>query len=164
MGKIALVRIDSRMIHGQVITKWIKQTNANRIIVLDDELSQDPFLTKVYAMAAPPGASVSILSNQAFLDRWNKDQFGNNAILLVIMRNVEAARAAFENGFPMENLQVGGLGGGAGRTTVYMNITLDKKDVEDLEVIQEGGVKITFQTIPEDTPATFDSVKTKVTA
>lgn len=161
MGRIALVRIDSRLIHGQVVAKWIRQINANGIVVMDDELSQDPFLKRVYAMAAPPGTPVNIMSVAAFVERWNKDQFGNRT-LLVICRSVASARYAYENGFPLENLQVGGLGGGSGRVNVYQNITLDEKDVEDLEFLQKGGVKIIFQTIPEDTPASFDSVKGKV--
>lgn len=161
MGRIALVRVDSRLVHGQVVAKWVKQTNATQLLVLDDDLAKDPFLTRVYTMAAPPGAKVDILSINSFLERWNKDQFGNNT-LLIILKNVKAAKAAYDAGVPMEALQVGGLAGGPGRKNVYLNITLDAQDVAYLEEIQRGGVRITFQTIPEDTPASFDSVKTRV--
>ena len=40
MAKISLIRADFRLIHGQVITKWLKQSNANRIIIIDDALSK----------------------------------------------------------------------------------------------------------------------------
>ena len=47
MAKISLVRLDSRLIHGQVITKWVKIAKANRIIIIDDELSKDDFILKM---------------------------------------------------------------------------------------------------------------------
>ena len=49
MAKISLVRLDSRLIHGQVITKWVKIAKANRIIIIDDELSKDDFMVMIYA-------------------------------------------------------------------------------------------------------------------
>ena len=53
MADINLVRIDFRLIHGQVVTKWVKQANANRIIIVNDMLAKDEFLASVYKMAAP---------------------------------------------------------------------------------------------------------------
>jgi len=55
MAKISLIRLDSRLIHGQVITKWVKIAKANRIIIVDDELAQDDFMVMIYAAAAPKG-------------------------------------------------------------------------------------------------------------
>ena len=58
MSDIALIRIDSRLIHGQVITKWVKIAKANRIIIIDDELAQDDFMASIYTASAPKGISV----------------------------------------------------------------------------------------------------------
>lgn len=60
MSKIVLTRVDSRLIHGQVVTKWLQQLGANEILVVSDELEQDEFLQSIYLMAAPPGVSVVI--------------------------------------------------------------------------------------------------------
>ncbi len=57
---IVLCRVDSRLIHGQVVTKWVKQAQANRIVVVSEELEKDEFMRSVYLMAAPP-KSKSIL-------------------------------------------------------------------------------------------------------
>ena len=39
MKNIVLIRIDDRLIHGQVVTQWIKDTNGNRILIVDDSWS-----------------------------------------------------------------------------------------------------------------------------
>lgn len=39
--QIGLARIDDRLIHGQVATRWTKETNVTRIIVVSDEVAAD---------------------------------------------------------------------------------------------------------------------------
>ena len=48
MAKITLVRVDHRLIHGQVITKWVKIAQAQKIIIVDDFLGQDEFMADIY--------------------------------------------------------------------------------------------------------------------
>ena len=60
MANIVLCRIDSRLIHGQVVTKWVGQSQANRIAVVSDELDADPFMKNIYLMAAPPNIKVEM--------------------------------------------------------------------------------------------------------
>ena len=72
---IVHARIDYRLIHGQVITKWLKRSNADKIIVIDDELYNDPFLAEVYKMAAPSGIEVIMTSIEETTTRWNEKNF-----------------------------------------------------------------------------------------
>lgn len=44
MGKIKLVRIDYRMVHGQIVAKWIKFRPVDRLILADDDLVDDPVM------------------------------------------------------------------------------------------------------------------------
>lgn len=46
--EIGLIRVDSRLIHGQLITKWLNYSKANVIVVVDDELSKDSFMSEIY--------------------------------------------------------------------------------------------------------------------
>lgn len=76
MANIVLCRIDSRLIHGQVVTKWVGQSQANRIAVVSDELDADPFMKNIYLMAAPPNIKVDCFSNQSFAAAWKENQLG----------------------------------------------------------------------------------------
>ena len=46
MKNIALARIDDRLIHGQVVTAWIKQYPINKILIIDDELSRNSLMKR----------------------------------------------------------------------------------------------------------------------
>ena len=60
MKNIVLTRIDDRLIHGQVVTAWIKQYPINKILIIDDELSQNRLMERIYKAAAPMGVEVLI--------------------------------------------------------------------------------------------------------
>jgi len=162
MATICLIRIDSRLIHGQVITKWVKQVGANRIVIIDDALSEDPFMSNIYAMAAPPGVKVENLSVDKSLQEWDKNEFGNGRIL-ILFKDVATVYKVFRKGFPMKQIQVGGLGGGPGRRNVYKNIALDKQDFENLREMSKKNVKIVFQMVPEDRPVDFEHIARQFT-
>jgi len=53
MSNIALTRIDDRLIHGQVMTSWVKYTKANKIVIVDDGVANDPFMGDILKMAVP---------------------------------------------------------------------------------------------------------------
>jgi len=55
------MRIDNRLIHGQVTTTWVGQINADLIIVVNDKVSKDPIQTVMLPMAAR-GVKTLVLS------------------------------------------------------------------------------------------------------
>lgn len=105
---IVHARIDYRLIHGQVITKWLKRSDANKIIVIDDPLSRDPFLAEVYKMAAPSGVEVIMTSIEDTLQRWNSNSFYEGK-LLILFKSIDSALKTIQGGLMLEELQVGGV-------------------------------------------------------
>ncbi|TGD42537.1 hypothetical protein C9F07_29475 [Salmonella enterica subsp. enterica serovar Poona] len=93
MANIVLCRIDSRLIHGQVVTKWVGQSQANRIAVVSDELDADPFMKNIYLMAAPPNIKVDCFGNQSFAAAWKENQLGDGNVL-VLFPSLAAAQDA----------------------------------------------------------------------
>ena len=83
MLNIVLTRIDDRLIHGQVATAWSKVTNANRIIVVDDEVANDSFMEMVLKSATPSSLSVDVLTVNDALKVINSDDTGERVIILV---------------------------------------------------------------------------------
>ena len=102
MAKISLVRLDSRLIHGQVITKWVKIAKANRIIIIDDELSKDDFMVMIYAAAAPKNVSVEIISVDKAAEEWEKDEFGTGTVML-LFKDVESCMRTAQKGVPISS-------------------------------------------------------------
>ena len=58
MENVLLARVDDRLIHGQVMTAWMKLLPAKEIIVIDNKVAKDEFMITVLEMAAPTGVKV----------------------------------------------------------------------------------------------------------
>lgn len=152
MSKIVLARVDSRLIHGQVVTKWLQQSAANEIIVVSDELEQDEFLQSIYLMAAPPGVEVIIKGTETVKEYWENEAAAKNSKVLFLVPDLMTLREMVEVGVVKEAIQVGGLGGGPSRKNVVKNINLSEEDVEILEGLLAKNMEVYFQAIPEETP------------
>ena len=82
--EIGLIRVDSRLIHGQVITKWLNYSKANVIVVVDDELSKDSFMSEIYKASAPNGIIVEILSIDDFMKNTGTHKYSNKRLLILL--------------------------------------------------------------------------------
>lgn len=160
MAEIVLCRVDSRLIHGQVVTKWVNQSGANRIIVISDELEKDEFLKSIYIMAAPPNIKVQCYGVQSGSMAWAENEFGSGKVLLIVP-DLAVLNAIIDAGIKLKEAQIGGLGGGPERKVVFQNITLDGKDVTVLKKLNDQGLRIYFQTIPEDSPRELKTILAK---
>lgn len=160
MAQIKLVRIDFRLIHGQVITKWFGSTMSNEIVIIDDVLSKDEFMASVYKMSAPPGATVNVYSVDEAVEHWNKDQMGVGK-LLILFKNVEQTYQAWKKGFPLKEVQIGGLGSAPGRKNVFGPITLDDADAKQLKEMSDAGIYVYLHQVPEEGKMDFTKVLEK---
>ena len=151
MEQIKLVRIDFRLIHGQVITKWFAQALADRIVIVDDHLAQDDFMKEIYEMAAPPGAKVNVFTVEQAVKKYAEDQLGSGKIL-VLFKDVETVWRAFQEGFRITEVQIGGLGSTPERKVVCGAITMDDRDARRLKMMMDRGVHVYLQQMPEESP------------
>ena len=151
VADIALCRIDSRLIHGQVMTKWVNQSQANRIIVVSDDLANDDFMRSIYLMSAPEGIKVDCFTKRQTIDSFADGCFGAGRVLL-LLPDLASMKELVDGGVNVTSIQVGGLGGAPNRKVVFQNITLDDADAAVLDDLSSRGIEIYFQTIPEDAP------------
>ena len=160
MADIALTRVDSRLIHGQVVTRWVKQLGAKRVYIVDNELKNDPFLTSVFSMATPQGTTLEIATAEEAGQAFQKDGLGEG-VVFVLFKNLEMARAAYDAGFKFDKLQVAGLGSGPNKQVVYKTVSLSDADAQNLKEMSEMGCRVYFQSIPDEKETPLDGILQK---
>lgn len=158
---IELTRVDFRLIHGQVITRWVKQCDINEIVTIDDLTAKDDFMVDVFKMAAPKGVKIRILTVEQGIEMQKAGGFDKSRVLL-LFKSVEQIHKAIMRGLKLDEVQIGGLGGGPGRKAVNNAITLDRKDANDLLEIQSKGIKVYLQTTPDYSSESLDSAVAKL--
>ncbi|EOH90137.1 PTS mannose/fructose/sorbose transporter subunit IIAB [Enterococcus pallens] len=160
MEEIKFARVDHRLIHGQVITKWMKLVNANKIVIVDDTLGKDPFMADVYAMAAPEGVKVEIIDTQEIVERLTNGIYANDQLFL-LFKNISSVKNAVNNGLKLKQLQLGGVPYEQGRTKVISAVSLLKEEVDFLEELTSSGTEVVAQIVPEESAMGFDEIKNK---
>jgi|SRR5690554_1072201 len=160
MSKFRLVRVDFRLIHGQVITKWLKHAGADKIVIVDDTLAQDEFMRQIYTMSAPAGIDVDVHSIADAMEAWNENNFGSDKILLLI-RDVNTIYTLINDGLPVDRLQIGGLGAAPDRKKVYGPISLNQDDYDQLKSLNDSGVEVVLHQVPDEPEMQFNKIKVK---
>ena len=59
---IKLVRLDYRLLHGQVVFSWTGHVGAQRIIVVDDDAANDEMKKSALLLSKPAGVRVNIFT------------------------------------------------------------------------------------------------------
>lgn len=162
MAEICATRVDFRLIHGQVATKWAKILDITKIVIIDDETAEDEFLIDLFSLAAPQGIKVVVYTKEKAAEKWKKNQFGKGRVL-VLFKTVQTAYDMWNNGFKYDDLCVGQVPGGEGRRVAYKTVNLNDQELEWLHEIQEKDVKVYCQMVPDEKPMNFKDLYLKMT-
>jgi PTS system mannose-specific IIB component/fructoselysine and glucoselysine-specific PTS system IIB component len=153
---IELVRIDDRLIHGQVVVGWGQPLDIGFIVLVDDDVAASDWEQELYRMGVPPGMSVvfeSVESAARHLPEYRAD--ARNGILLTA--DVDTMRRLVEaTDIPVVNL--GGIHHRAGRTQRLRYVFLTPDEETALRALAARGVKVTAQDVPAARPVPLDEV------
>lgn len=149
MSNIVLIRIDDRLIHGQVMTGWAKVTLANRIVIIDDLVAKESFMKNVLELAAPPGMKVDVYSIQEAETELAKEApAGERTIVLV--KSPLTLKTFVDKGELTREIIVGGIGMAPGRKTLYRNIAASQEEFAVFREFVAKGIKVYVQVVPDD--------------
>ena len=160
MAKQLAVRVDDRLIHGQVVTQWVKVFKAQKIVVIDNNVAKDKMQKNILKFAAPPEMKVSIFSVDKAVEVWNKNQFGNMNVF-VLFKDVKQIKELEEKGVKFNEITIGNMSVVGDRKLIYNSTGFTEEEAQALFDLQKDGVKIYFQTQPTDRKESLD-IMTKV--
>lgn len=153
MDNWGLVRIDDRLIHGQVIAVWCRQLKFNRIVILDDGVAKDTFMQQVLRLSAPPGVKIDVFGIADGIN--NLANEANRANTMLLMKTPQAAKALFDGGLQYKALNIGGIGSNPNRKNIFKNIAISDEEFNILKELHDNGVAITLLTVPGEKSKEF---------
>ena len=155
-------RIDDRLIHGQIVTQWIADSAAKRIVVADDRAAADPTQQMLLKLTVPGGISLDILTTADAAELLARDESEQNVLLIV--RNPKAAYELVEAGFSPKSVNVGNISNSrseVGRKRLLAFIYVEPDDVAYLRKLMERGIELEIRAVPADRPIDVDELLRK---
>ncbi len=148
---VKVMRIDDRLIHGQIVTAWIKDSGAKGILVADDKASGDATQRMLLKLTTPKGIKLYIETIEEAARKLADNEIPEDVLLLV--RDAKNANRLFDLGFNIETLNVGNISNSrseTGRTTLLPYLHVEQQDVDNLYAIAQKGIKLDVRAVPND--------------
>jgi PTS system mannose-specific IIB component len=148
------MRIDNRLIHGQVTVKWVGSIGADHLIVANDDVAKDEIQRMILPQAAR-GVKTSIFSIDDTLAYLAKPAAANEKIMIIAKFPSDALRLV-QGGADPQEINVGNQAPTPGTkfTMVTRSIAVTPDDARIYRDI--AGIKnLTSKMMPNDKPADF---------
>ncbi|MBQ9621325.1 MAG: PTS sugar transporter subunit IIB [Atopobiaceae bacterium] len=148
-AEISLVRIDDRLIHGQVVTAWLKYYPSDVIVIVDDGVAKDSLMQRVLRAAAPKGSKVIAKSVADTIDYINGGEHDKEKVML-IAKGPEPIEQLVDGGVAIKAVVLGGMGIKTGRTKLNRNVSASEEEVNCMKRLVEKGAEVGYHLVPQE--------------
>lgn len=142
-----VLRVDDRLVHGQVVTAWLKQLKAKVIVAVDDTAAKNTIVSKALKMATPKGVALEIVNTEdgkSILSKYKESE------VLVITKAPITAKLIIDSYPELQwSVNVGNVGMDAGRKKYAQTVHLDEENYQAVSALKNyKNVDIFMQTVP----------------
>jgi PTS system mannose-specific IIB component len=156
---ISLVRVDNRLIHGQVVEAWLPGLKVAKVVVADDEAAGSPLIRAAMGLAVPSHIEVSI---QRIDDIDFAALAEDEAKVLLVVREVTSVTQARRRGLTLSHLNLGNVHFASGRKQMSSSVFLSPDELNELKILSSEGVEIEARAVPSDRPVQLAEMEERI--
>ena len=145
---ITLLRIDDRLIHGQVVEGWLNKLDIKSIVVANDLVAEDVMQKALMEMAVPSQVEIFIDSIDNVLAEYKIGKFEPKKTFLLVSSPKDAFRL-IDGGINILSVNVGGMHHSEGKVQILEFMSVDEEDCNYLTLITEKNIKIEGRPLPD---------------
>lgn len=145
VNNLVFSRVDDRLIHGQVMTAWLKAYPSKHILIVDDKTSADPFMQKMFSLLVPVGVTISVESVDHAVKTF---EAGLAEPTVMIVKEPLTIKRLIDAGIDIDFFNIGGMGMSAGRKKFFQNISMSDEERAICKELTDKGVRIEIQIVP----------------
>lgn len=145
---IVLLRVDERLIHGQVVVGWGNRLHPDRIAVVDDDLAISTWEQELYTLGLSGGLEatfVTVVGARERLADWRESA----ERIIVLTRDLSTMRRLAEGGMlEGEEVNLGGIHHAPGRTAVLPYLYLNDEERAEAVRLEQEGARVSARDLP----------------
>lgn len=143
------VRIDARLIHGQVANLWTSYLNITRIMVVDEVAANNDIDKAGLRLACPAGVNLSVLTVEKAATNINEGRYDSQRVLLVV-RNPQTVLQLVEAGVHLPEINAGNMSKTDSTRPIRKTVHVTEDDVEAFKKLSAKGISLTAQLVPNE--------------
>ncbi|BFK82587.1 PTS sugar transporter subunit IIB [Clostridium baratii] len=145
---IEFVRIDDRLLHGQVVTTWIKKYEIEQAIIVSEEVANDKFRQTILKTAAPEGIKVVFFNPEKFISVYHTVPIKRRTMLL--FTNPKEVWECVDGKVDFNYLNVGNMSKTSSNEKITAGVAVTTDDRRYFKSIINKGVRVEIQMVPND--------------
>ncbi|TID23271.1 PTS mannose transporter subunit IIAB [Avibacterium paragallinarum] len=146
---IGLARIDDRLIHGQVATRWTKESKVSRIVVVNDDVAKDSVRSTMLKSVAPLGVTAHVVGVEKMIRVYNNPEYAGERMMLLFTNPTDVLKL-LEAGVDMKSINIGGMAYKDGKKMITSAVSVDDKDIDAFKAIDAMGVELDVRKVSND--------------
>ncbi len=149
---IKLVRVDDRLIHGQIVESWIPNLDIAEVVVVSDEIVADETRRAIMRFATPDEVDLKIISVKDAI-KYFPEALESDINTLILFQGLKEIIQLLDGGMEINELNIGGMHYSAGKNqSIGRAIFLSAEDCAYFKDIFGRGIKIEGRGVPSDNP------------
>lgn len=158
---IKVVRVDYRLIHGQVAVSWVRKTGVDYLVVADDAAANDALVKMTMKLAQPDGVGMDILPTEKVIALTKKGRYQRKKVMVVCGNMKEAAQlvAGLNPQEAIKAVVIGNVKAKEGSRNYNRAVDLNAAELQEALHIIEAGAEIHLQLFPDSEPQVLDAAK-----
>jgi len=149
---ITLVRIDNRLLHGQILEAWVPRLRIEHIVIADDDAAASPLAQAAMVLCLPPTLVAEVLP-VAKVDY--ASLAAARQAMLLLFREVSAVGRAVAAGLTpamARKVNLGNVHYTPGRLAVTPSVFLSGAEIADIQSLVALGFEVEARAVPSDAP------------
>ena len=149
---VEVFRVDDRLVHGQVVTAWTQVLQLTHILLVDEEIAKDRFISKILTMMAPAGTTVTVHGLKDGIAAIGAANEEEETRAMVLLKTPCTGWDMVEQQVKIPALCIGGMQRREDREPLTRSQYANEKEKETLRRLGERGIHIYEQTLPSMDP------------
>lgn len=151
---ITLLRVDHRLLHGQVAFSWTQYVGADCILIADDNVPDDELRKTTIKLAKPPSVKLVIKNINDSIESIKSGVTDKYNLFIVVESVNDAWRIASAVG-EIKSINLGGIKAKEGSKNISKAINLLPEEIEQLQQLVGKGVEVEIRQVPNDRKQLF---------
>lgn len=144
------IRVDNRLVHGQIIATWMPHLRLQRFVVASDSVPGNRLQTTMFRMAIPSEVEFDALTIADAGRFLAQRQYGDQKTMVLVETVADAVRLFAEA--PFGHLNLGNVHHAADRQRVTDAVYLGASDYAALGKLARRGVRVEVRSLPSESP------------
>ena len=141
------VRVDDRLIHGQVVTTWVRSFGVKVIWVVSDRAANEPIEVILLKSSVPPHLSLEVFTVEQAVKTW-RNHAGLDVLLLA--EDVRDVVELCGQGIPLQSVDLGGMRYHPGYIALSKAVYVGEGEAQALGQLRDMGVSAWIRVVPSD--------------